>query len=65
MFVTYCGAKTRRGTACQQPAMRNGRCRLHGGKTPRGLASPHLKHGRYSQDWLAVLVFCYWGAWTR
>jgi len=26
-----CGAKTRRGTTCQCPAMANGRCRLHGG----------------------------------
>jgi hypothetical protein len=26
-----CGAKTRRGIACQCPAMKNGRCRLHGG----------------------------------
>jgi hypothetical protein len=26
-----CGAKTRRLTACQCPAMKNGRCRLHGG----------------------------------
>src|SRR5262249_1624075 len=26
-----CGAKTRKGTACQAPAMRNGRCQLHGG----------------------------------
>ncbi len=26
-----CGAKTRRGTRCQCPAMPNGRCRLHGG----------------------------------
>ena len=27
-----CGAKTRRGTACQRPAnKKNGRCRLHGG----------------------------------
>src|SRR5215831_21245292 len=36
-----CGAKTRKGTACQSPAMRNGRCQLHGGKstgprTPEG-----------------------------
>jgi hypothetical protein len=30
-----CGAKTRRGTSCQSPAMRNGRCRMHGGATPR------------------------------
>jgi hypothetical protein len=29
--VPRCGARTRRGTACQAPAMRNGRCRLHGG----------------------------------
>jgi hypothetical protein len=26
-----CGAKTRRGTSCQCPAMPKGRCRLHGG----------------------------------
>jgi hypothetical protein len=29
--------------------MPNGRCRLHGGKTPGGIASPHWKHGRYSR----------------
>ena len=29
-----CGAKTRRGTPCQSPAMANGRCRMHGGKLP-------------------------------
>src|SRR4051812_8919764 len=29
-----CGAKTRRGSVCQQPAMKNGRCCLHGGKSP-------------------------------
>jgi hypothetical protein len=29
--------------------MRNGRCRLHGGKTPGGIASPHWKHGRFSR----------------
>ncbi len=39
-----CGAKTRRGTACQRPAnKKNGRCRLHGGasmgpRTKEGLA---------------------------
>ena len=27
--------------------MRNGRCRLHGGATPSGFASPHAKHGKY------------------
>lgn len=29
-----CLALTRRGTECQSPAMPNGRCRLHGGKSP-------------------------------
>jgi hypothetical protein len=28
-----CGAQTRAGCACRQPAMKNGRCRLHGGKS--------------------------------
>ena len=47
-----CGAKTRRGTPCKAPAMRNGRCRMHGGKlpgAPRG--NRHAwKHGRYSGE---------------
>jgi hypothetical protein len=30
--------------------MRNGRCRMHGGKSPRGVDSPHFKHGRYSKS---------------
>lgn len=29
--------------------MKNGRCRLHGGLTPSGPASPHWKHGRHSE----------------
>ena len=52
-----CGAKNRRGLACQQPAMTNGRCRLHGGKstgarTPEGrqrIAQANLKHGYYAK----------------
>ena len=28
-----CGAKTRRGVPCQCPAMSNGRCQLHDGKS--------------------------------
>jgi hypothetical protein len=37
-----CGARTRRGTPCQAPAMPTGRCRLHGGtstgpRTAKGL----------------------------
>ncbi len=54
--VLRCGAKTRRGTGCQCPAMANGRCRLHGGlstgpKTAAGIARIRravTKHGRYS-----------------
>ena len=30
-----CGAKTRMGTRCKGPAMRNGRCRMHGGSQHR------------------------------
>ena len=53
-----CGSKTRRGTACQAPAMRNGRCRMHGGastgpRTPEGLARSRRsrwKHGLYSSE---------------
>jgi len=52
-----CGAKTRKGTACQAPAMRNGRCQLHGGKstgprTPEGIERIRraaTKHGWYSK----------------
>jgi hypothetical protein len=36
---TQCGARTRTGTPCKGPAMRNGRCRMHGGAStgPRTL----------------------------
>jgi len=53
-----CGAKTRRGTPCQCPAMTNGRCRLHGGlstgpKTAAGIERirrARLKHGRFTKE---------------
>jgi hypothetical protein len=53
-----CLAKTRQGKLCQQPAMSNGRCRFHGGKstgpkTAAGLAlsrRANYKHGFYSQE---------------
>jgi len=45
-----CGAKTKAGTPCKNaPVKGRGRCRLHGGATPRGAASPHTKHGKYSK----------------
>ena len=52
---TRCGAKTRAGTPCKNPAVRGRRrCRMHGGrstgaKTPEGrarLSALHWKHGR-------------------
>ena len=40
-----CGARSRRNDhrPCRQPAMPNGRCRLHGGKSP-------IKHGFYTKQ---------------
>lgn len=35
--------------ACKRRAMPNGACKLHGGATPKGLASPHYKTGRWSK----------------
>ena len=36
--------------------MPNGKCRMHGGKVPAGIASPQFKHGRYSKYLPARLV---------
>jgi hypothetical protein len=44
-----CGARTRAGTPCKGLAMMNGRCRLHGGRSLRGIAHPNYKHGRRSK----------------
>ena len=57
-----CGAKTRAGSPCQAPAMLNGRCRLHGGKstgprTAEGLErcrKVNWRHGSYSKEVLAA-----------
>jgi hypothetical protein len=53
-----CGAKRRDGGSCLGAAMRNGRCRMHGGastgpRTPEGRAKARqavLKHGYYSAE---------------
>ncbi|WP_443026583.1 HGGxSTG domain-containing protein [Sphingomonas sp. IC-56] len=46
-----CLARTRKGSACQSPAMPNGRCRLHGGPSPGVPGNQNaLKHGRYSRE---------------
>ena len=48
--MPICGAKTRAGTPCKQVIVcANGRCRMHGGMSLRGMASPRYKHGRYSK----------------
>ncbi|WP_423787212.1 HGGxSTG domain-containing protein [Hyphomonas chukchiensis] len=54
-----CGARTRRGTTCRSPAMKNGRCRMHGGAStgaPKGNQNA-WKHGKYSAhaDMLSAL----------
>ena len=46
----YCGARTRVGGSCRQPAMRNGRCRLHGGKSLSGQAHGRYRHGLRSRE---------------
>ena len=57
-----CGARTRSGGACKNPAIKGrSRCKLHGGrstgaKTPEGkarAAAAHTKHGRRSKAHVA------------
>jgi hypothetical protein len=50
-----CLARTRHGTPCQSPAMKNGRCRMHGGPSPGapGGNKNAYKHGRYTAEAIA------------
>jgi hypothetical protein len=56
-----CGARTRAGHPCGRYAMKNGRCRMHGGlstgpRTPEGLErsrKSNWKHGRCSAEAIA------------
>jgi len=54
--VPRCGAYSRRsGKPCRQPAMKNGRCRLHGGLStgaPRGNSNA-FRHGHYTRAAIA------------
>jgi hypothetical protein len=53
-----CGARTRSGVGCKAPAMRNGRCRMHGGKStgPRTkdglerMRAANTRHGGYAAE---------------
>ena len=57
-----CGAHTRSGECCRQPAMKNGRCRMHGGlstgpRTAEGrarCAAARRTHGFYSAEMVAL-----------
>ena len=59
-----CGAKTRLGCPCKGPAMKNGRCRMHGGdatgpKTEEGrarIAAARTTHGRYNAEARAAIA---------
>ena len=51
-----CGAKTRKGTPCQCPALfGKNRCRLHGGLSLSGKDHPNYKTGRYTGQGKAEL----------
>jgi hypothetical protein len=50
-----CGAKTRGargGRPCRSPAMANGRCRMHGGRSggPLGARNGAYKHGKFTRE---------------
>ena len=50
--MVQCKATSKRSKErCQRQAMRGREvCYMHGGKTPRGVASPHFKGGRHSKS---------------
>lgn len=45
-----CGARTRSGSPCKAPAMPNGRCRMHGGKSLSGAAHGRYTHGNFTRE---------------
>ena len=63
-----CGAKTRKETPCRAPAMANGRCRMHGGKStgPRTIEGlersrkANWKHGHCSTESKAMHRYIRW-----
>lgn len=60
-ITRQCTARSKRsGEQCRKHAMRGRNvCLAHGGKTPRGAASPHFKTGRYSRSLPGHLVAAY------
>jgi len=52
-----CGAKTRKQVPCKSPAMKNGRCRMHGGKStgaPKGNQNAY-KTGKHTEAMVGKL----------
>lgn len=52
----HCGAKTRTGSPCKSRAMKNGRCRMHGGTSPgapKGPRNGNYRHGFYTNEAIA------------
>ena len=45
-----CGAKTRVLGLCKSPAMVNGKCRMHGGKSLKGEEHPNYKCGYFTVE---------------
>jgi hypothetical protein len=48
-----CGASTRSGAPCRCPAMKNGKCRIHGGLSPgapRGKANGSYRDGYWTRE---------------
>lgn len=60
-ITRQCEATSKRsGKRCRKHAMRGRNvCLVHGGKTPRGAASPHFKTGRHSRSLPGHLVAAY------
>lgn len=50
-MLRLCGAKARTNKyqPCRQPAMENGRCRLHGGLVPKHNPGPRTEAGKLRQ----------------
>ena len=52
-----CGAKTRAGGMCRNLSVRDmKRCRMHGGKSPKGFTHPNYTHGCYSKHCLLGML---------
>lgn len=60
-----CGAKTRSGKPCRAWAMPNGRCRMHGGSSPKGREHPSFKTGLHSKYFRQTLKDILGGDETR